>query len=445
MHLSNYLPGYMLNVCKNYCRFCVLLCVMTVIIVSGIGGFATGGLQNADAATVNVHHQQKRSLPNGCEDDGKTDYPGAIDCIVDSKKFDCNLTPEKAPCAYEDAQRPEDYPIDFVAIHDSEGTASEAINTFHNAKNKVSIHYLVDTDGTVYQLLHEKDIAYHVGNYWYNQRAIGIEHVGYAATGYQSYNAAQYLASAQLTAYLLEKYAIPLDHAHIVGHGTVPSPTLALSPNHVDPGPYWLWDYYFSLIHDQGVPYALVADDPEIITLHPPTADVIPIGVNGLESSFNYNFFPLYTGPSTRSALIPMAKGNSILDEVGNIESDMSYVYTDRILDPAGSGKLMFQIWYGVADHLHDAHPSRFANAQQVWLAVDNNSVGRGNGFSIRVQGLAKVYGKPDLQSMYQIGDAPANAVFVSLFSVTSDDGTLWYAINYNHRQAWIPESAVAQ
>ena len=45
------------------------------------------------------------------------------------------------------------------------------------------------------------------------------------------------------------------DRAHVTAHGTTPAPTLGTSPNHVDPGQYWLWDYYLGLIHGQGVPY----------------------------------------------------------------------------------------------------------------------------------------------------------------------------------------------
>jgi len=36
--------------------------------------------------------------------------------------------------------------------------------------------------------------------------------------------------------------------------------------------------------------------------------------------------------------------------------------------------------------------------------------------------------------------DAPNNAVFASTFTVTEYGTTnLWYEINYNHRQAWVP------
>jgi hypothetical protein len=44
----------------------------------------------------------------------------------------------------------------------------------------------------------------------------------------------------------------------------------------------------------------------------------------------------------------------------------------------------------------------------------------------------------------YHIGDAPDGAIFVSAYSVPEDKTlTQWYEINYNHRQAWVPDSAV--
>ena len=135
-----------------------------------------------------------------------------------------------------------------MVIHDSEGTLQDVLKTFQTTTSQVGIHSIVDTDGKVYQLIHDQDITYHAGNFLYNDQSIGIEHVGFDATGYTSYNAAQYLGSAKLVAYLLNKYHIPLDHDHIVSHGTVPATFLKTTPNHVDPGPYWLWDYLIGYV-----------------------------------------------------------------------------------------------------------------------------------------------------------------------------------------------------
>ena len=134
--------------------------------------------------------------------------------------YDCNVV--SGACTYQSSNRPTSYALYDVTIHDIEGTAQDAISTFQDINSGVSVHYVIDSDGTVYQVVREKDIAYHAGNFWYNEHAVGIEHAGIDATGYQWYNATEYLASAKLVAYLLNKYNIPLDHAHITAHGTTP-------------------------------------------------------------------------------------------------------------------------------------------------------------------------------------------------------------------------------
>ncbi len=401
----------------------------------------TTSLTNAASAIGARAQKAPTGLPPGCKNDGKTDYPGAIDCIVATPRYDCNRVPTNAPCTFEGANRPADFPVDFVAIHDIEGSALDGINVMHNVNSGVSIHYIVDTNGTVYQLLHDKDIGYHVGNYWYNQRAVGIEHAGYAASGYQWYNSQEYQASARLTAYLVKKYHIPLDRQHIVAHGTVPSPALSLMPNHVDPGPYWLWDYYFTLIEQQSVASIGGSTKYPIITLRP-TSDSRPFGASGMETGGNFSFFYLYNGPNTRSGLIVHAEANDILDETDNAEAGMSYLYIAKKPDQAGSGDMMYEIWYGEQVHLSDKKPSQEASARLAWLAVPPGGavVGSGGYLSFKPHMSIKIYGRPDADAGYQIGDAPNSAAFASEFILPiADDGNTWYEINFNHRQAWVP------
>ncbi|MDQ2906048.1 MAG: N-acetylmuramoyl-L-alanine amidase [Chloroflexota bacterium] len=388
------------------------------------------------------------TIPAGCSNDGKVDYPGAIDCIVDPSIFDCNISPYNYPgCTYEDANRPTDFSINYVSIHDIEGTALEALNAFQNHNSGVSVHYIVDSDGTVYQVIHEKDIAYHIGNYWYNQHSIGIEHAGFDATGFQWYNATEYLASAKLVAYLLQKYHIPLDKAHVMAHGTTPSPLPTLT-NHVDPGPYWLWDYYFNLIHQQGVPYPHEPhQNAHIISLHPKT-DKHPYGKNGTETPANFNFFYLYNGPSTTSGLIPqLGNGSDVTDETDNVEPLMSYYYLAKVKDPAGSGDTMYEIWYGESDQANSPTPSLYADAHLAWLAVPPGAAVEGPGVAVALTtpdgSPVQIYGKPATGAT-AIGEAPSNSVFASEYTFIEDGTTnLWYEINYNHRQAWIPASNV--
>lgn len=402
------------------------------------------------------------TLPAGCKLDQKVDYPGAVDCILPAHTFDCNITPTTA-CSFTGSDRPNrctvDYSpthvvttspctIDQIVIHDIEGTASSALNRFQNPQAASSAQYVVDSDGTVYQVVREKDIAYHDGNYWSNQHSIGIEHTGFDATGYRWYNASEYLASAKLVAYLLKKYQLPLDRAHVISHGMVPSPSATNPPNHVDPGPYWLWDYYFKLIHGQGVAYPARATSSHIFMLQP-SSDRRPSGAHGRESSANFNFFYLYNDPSTASGRIPQQNTRSDITDVSNcVEAGVSYYYLAKVADPAGNGDTMYKIWYGVEDQAHAAKPSLFAHARTAWLAVPRGAASRGDGTAIMLHAdkgqSPLVYGEPITGKKNVIGDAPAGAIFVSGYSLTEDNtNNLWYEIDYNHRQGWVPASEV--
>src|SRR5207244_10596695 len=96
------------------------------------------------------------ALPMGCTLDANVDYPGAVDCIVPTS-FDCNLVPATAPCTYNGANRPTDFSIEQVVIHDVEGSAQDAISDFQDPNRFASVQYVVATDGTVYTTLQQKD------------------------------------------------------------------------------------------------------------------------------------------------------------------------------------------------------------------------------------------------------------------------------------------------
>jgi N-acetyl-anhydromuramyl-L-alanine amidase AmpD len=420
---------------------------------------------NVATITSNDDPVSVANLPAGCSNDGKTDYPGAIDCILDPALHDCDLVPgNNTPCNYFSSNhysltyRQNDGIITHIVIHDSEAAkASSVVNTFENPNSDASSHYIVDTDGTIYQIVHEKDVAFHAGNLWFNQHSIGIEHAGFDATGFQYYNSAQYQASAKLTTYLVEKYNIPLDHDHIISHGTIPSPNLANAPNHVDPGPYWLWSYYLHLIREQlkQASQSTVATDKDahIITLRPQT-DLQPALPNGTETAANFNFFYLYNGPSTKSGLIPQqGDGTNITDETNNVEPAITYYYIDKVKDPAGTGYTLYEIWYGESDQAHASPPTFFTHAKLAWLAVPSRTAVKSKGTTVTLKSSdgtpIQVSGSPKTNTAttdYHIGDAPDGVVFASGYKVT-EDGTnnVWYSINYNHRQAWIPAANVVE
>ncbi|MFD0633426.1 peptidoglycan recognition family protein [Catenulispora yoronensis] len=395
-----------------------------------------------DKTTLAAVPVSPTAVPAGCKSDSNVDYPGAIDCVVPAATYDCNVT---SPCTYQSSTRPSSYAMYAVTIHDIEGTAQDALSTFQDLNSGVSVHYVVDSDGTVYQALREKDIAYHAGNFYYNEHAVGIEHAGVDATGYQWYNATEYLASAKLVAYLLTKYNIPLDHAHITAHGTTPAPTTGSAPNHVDPGKYWLWDYYFGLIHAQGVAYPTGNTPAAGLFRVNPASDQAPLGPNGTETAANNSFFTLYTGPSTADPVIPGASGTDPTDETTNIETQMPYYYVAEKADEAGTGMQMYQIWYGENDRLSGSSPSQYADAKLAWVAIPAGSAVPVHSYVLSLKpttknGTIKIYGRPTTSASYVIGTAPTGSQWAAPKSVF-EDGTsnLWFAIDYNHREAWVP------
>ncbi|MFG1955538.1 N-acetylmuramoyl-L-alanine amidase [Micromonospora sp. NPDC048830] len=144
---------------------------------------------------------------------------------------------------YTVASRPSSHPIRYVVIHITQGSYAGSISWFQNPAAQVSAHYTFrSSDGAVTQSVREKDIAWHAGNWTYNTQSIGIEHEGYVDNP-AWYTDAMYRASATLTRNLANKYGIPKDRSHIIGHIEVPGAT------HTDPGPYWNWTYYMQLVN----------------------------------------------------------------------------------------------------------------------------------------------------------------------------------------------------
>jgi N-acetyl-anhydromuramyl-L-alanine amidase AmpD len=140
--------------------------------------------------------------------------------------------------------------IDRIIIHKAEGSAYATWNWFQNPAARASTQYCVDFDGTVFQMVDDVDQAWHGGNNSYSARSIGIENAGYIYRN--DMTSAQYRRLAQLVAHLCEKYGIPKDRAHIIGHNEVPDP---FNPgkwggaNHsTDPGPYFDWAGFMNLV-----------------------------------------------------------------------------------------------------------------------------------------------------------------------------------------------------
>ena len=150
-------------------------------------------------------------------------------------------------------------PIDTIIIHTVQGSYAGAISWFQNPTSNVSTHFVVrSVDGDITQMLAGADAGWHAGNPLYNQRSIGIEHEGYITESDRWYTDAMYESSAQLVRFLCDRYGIPQDREHIIGHAEVPHPTIpgrfGGTSGHTDPGAGWDWDHFLSLVRGPGLP-----------------------------------------------------------------------------------------------------------------------------------------------------------------------------------------------
>ncbi|WP_132125371.1 N-acetylmuramoyl-L-alanine amidase [Actinocrispum wychmicini] len=161
---------------------------------------------------------------------GVVDYPGAQWVPASTSNYTVS-------------NRPSSYPLNVVVIHVTQEFYPDALAIFQDPARKVSAHYVVRSgDGHIAQTVREKNIAWHAGNWDYNTRSIGIEHEGWVDQP-QWFTDQLYTASAALTRSICNRYGIPKDRSHIIGHIEVPGST------HTDPGPNWDWTRYMRLVN----------------------------------------------------------------------------------------------------------------------------------------------------------------------------------------------------
>lgn len=151
---------------------------------------------------------------------------------------------------YDLANRPkDDLDIRYIIIHDTEGSYTSAINTFQG-QSYTSANFLIrSADGKVAEMVKPENVAWQAGNWYVNMHSIGIEHEGYAAEGATWFSEPMYHASAKLVKYLANRYHIPLDREHIIGHDHVPGLSPAAQGNmHWDPATFWDWGHFFDIL-----------------------------------------------------------------------------------------------------------------------------------------------------------------------------------------------------
>jgi len=137
--------------------------------------------------------------------------------------------------------RPANTPVDILLMHyTGMETGAAAVARLTDPAARVSSHYTVDEDGTIYAHVPENMRAWHAGlSYWagardINARSIGIEIVNPGHEfGYRSFPDAQIEAVIALSLDILSRHAVPPER--VIGHSDV------APARKTDPGELFPW------------------------------------------------------------------------------------------------------------------------------------------------------------------------------------------------------------
>jgi N-acetylmuramoyl-L-alanine amidase len=138
-------------------------------------------------------------------------------------------------------ERRQGAPVDILVLHyTGMPTAEGALKRLCDAAAKVSAHYTIDEDGTVYRHVAEEKRAWHAGaSFWagerdINARSIGIELVNPGHEfGYRDFPEPQIVALIELAQGIVKRHAIP--PKRVLGHSDV------APKRKIDPGEKFPW------------------------------------------------------------------------------------------------------------------------------------------------------------------------------------------------------------
>lgn len=181
-------------------------------------------------------------------------YPGAVEDFLGENPDDFSW--------------PAEFPLEYVMIHFCSAVVGHPEDPYNMeyvrqtfVDNEVSIHYIIDREGTVYCYVPEDRRAWHAGfGEWLGQErftnkmnkyAIGIELVGIGSQtdmaqymtkkqykkldkALLGFTDAQYDALKLLLEDVCQRNSIPLDREHVIGHQE-------FSPKKTDPGELFDW------------------------------------------------------------------------------------------------------------------------------------------------------------------------------------------------------------
>jgi len=226
--------------------------------------------------------------------------------------------------------------ISAIAIHTVQGSYTGCVSYFQTSAANASTHYVVASNssyaGQITQMVDESNAAWHVTTE--NYYAIGYEHEGFVEDA-SWYTTTMYQTSAALTKDVCTDHGIDplrmfyrdtLDDGTALDYGThnlgaegscikIKGHQHFPNQSHTDPGPNWIWDYYFKLVnnnpavttltastgafYDSGGASANYGNDERLVwTIQPANATSVTLSFTSFALEADYDFMYIYDGPS---------------------------------------------------------------------------------------------------------------------------------------------------
>jgi N-acetyl-anhydromuramyl-L-alanine amidase AmpD len=423
---------------------------------------------------LGLRQQPKSSKPADC--------PASLHCAFVPAAYaeDPGGNPENYG-NYDKAHRPTDLKINSIVIHDTESSYASTIAEFQNPAAYVSANYVIQSStGDITEMVRPSNVAWAVGNWYYNTHSISIEHEGYAAQGSTWYTQIMYKNSAELVRYLAHRFHVPLTREYIVGHDNVGGPTDAdNATQHWDPGPFWNWQSYMGLLQGKSAAEEraaagtartqgqhVVTIDPNWATNEPKVTDCQSGTCKTLPKQ-PASFVYLHTKPSASAPLLsdptlwPKGTPGTTQDSDWGDKAPYGYKYV-----VAGHQGNWTGIWYAGVEGWFYNPPGSGQTARYTHASVITPKAGLS---SIPVYGSAypeaSAYPKPipvasNTPLVYKIlkgqayvttGSVPDDYYYAKTFnSSLPDDHTVvrgktkYYQIQLNHRLYYVKAADVA-
>ena len=196
-------------------------------------------------------------------------------------------------------------PVDILVLHYTGMPSAEgALKRLCDAEAKVSAHYTIDEDGTVYRHVAEAMRAWHAGvSYWagerdINARSIGIELVNPGHEfGYRAFPEAQIAALIELGRGIVRRNPIPPQR--VLGHSDV-APKRKIDPGELFPWPrlaaegLGLWPKRPRLDVSRSVQVPEIQRDLSAIGYECPASGVLDDDTSAAISAFQRHFRPAF-------------------------------------------------------------------------------------------------------------------------------------------------------